>query len=123
MRVLVGGGLAMAITALAGTAVAQEKPEPLPALLVQAWEKAEARSGWLGPAKAGGYLLFLNQLDQLETSRVVPGFLFSEWHSGRIGKLPKPEKAFGLSFQFRGDPGADHPRLGAFESASDLGQH
>ncbi len=82
-----------------GSAVAQAQPEPLPAPLVQAWEKAGAKTGWLGQAKGGDGLLFSAKLDSLKVAGVVPAFRFSRWHSGRIGTLPTPDKAFGLSFQ------------------------
>jgi hypothetical protein len=93
-----GVGITLMLCGLAVSARAAE-PQPLPAEVVQAWEKAGARAGWMGSRRVGGYLLFSDQLKELESDRTVPAFRFPAWESGRIGKLPVPERGFGLSFR------------------------
>jgi hypothetical protein len=94
--------------------------QPLPAEVVQTWEKAGAKAGWVGPHRWYGDLLFSDQLNVLEAERAVPAFRFARWESGQIGKLPAPEKPFGLSFENTSLTDAGLKELAGLENLTSL---
>jgi hypothetical protein len=70
-----------------------EPPKPLPEEIVQAWEKAGARPGWIGLNKYGKFL-FAEEATGL--TGAVPAFRFSGWKDGVVAGLPVPAAPFGL---------------------------
>ena len=68
--------------------------QELPAELVAAWEKADARVGWMSADQ-----FFLNFREGVEGKKgEVPAFRFRTWTAGVVAKLPQPQTAFGLDF-------------------------
>ena len=67
---------------------AEARPAPLPTEVVQAWEKAGARVGWLGN-HPGGYLAFESEPEGL--ADVTPAFQITVWRPGMLGKLAAPK--------------------------------
>src|SRR5262245_60386683 len=57
------------------------------------WEKAGAKSGWMG-ANAEGYYLF--QTDQSGLTNPIPAFRFYTLKPGVVAKLRAPAAPFGL---------------------------
>jgi internalin A len=88
--------LAAGVAHLAPAAADEPKhPQPLPADVVQVWEKAGAEAGWIGTDECG----------QLEFGRAaegkkgeLPAFSFDELKDGVVPRLPQPPQAFGLKF-------------------------
>ena len=85
-----------------GAALAQVEPEsdspqPVPKEIVTAWEKAGAKSGFMGRYKRGdrvGFLGFEQSAERLTDT--VPAFRFMAWKNGVVKGLPVPSTPFGL---------------------------
>jgi hypothetical protein len=82
------------------------EPGKLPADLVAAWETGGAQTGWLelcvardnllgGPDYRDTVLRFGEQQKEGE----APAFCLSEWRAGVLGRLPVPDREFGLSLR------------------------
>jgi internalin A len=79
-----------------GAAPADEKrPEPLPADVVAAWQKAGAVPGWLGVDDKRGILEF--RRGAAGKAGEVAAFSLRDWEPGVLGKLPPPGLPFALS--------------------------
>src|SRR5947207_13641692 len=74
-----------------------QKPNPLAADILAAWQKAGAQAGWMAAGEFG-YPVFRVARDGKEGE--IPAFKFKEWKPGVIGGLPRPERGFGLSLQY-----------------------
>src|ERR1700677_234720 len=75
----------------------QQKPAPLPADIVAAWEKAGARAGWVRDDLYGHPDL---QTDIDDKEGYIPAIQFRRGRPGmiaRLPQLPQPPRAFGLS--------------------------
>jgi internalin A len=83
--------------AAACQAAESKKPEPLPAEVVAAWEKAGAKTGWMGPDNIGRIAFHAGGEGK---EGEAPAFAFKEWREGTLSKLTPPEKAFGLSLDY-----------------------
>lgn len=70
-------------------------PQPLPADVRMAWEKAGAVVGWMAPEQAG--FAFRSGIRDGKR-REAPAFslTWSKWQPGVIAKLPAPEQGFAL---------------------------
>lgn len=92
--------LLLSLTALlllaTGTASAQEAR--LPKEVEEAWSKAGAFVGWMGPRKADNFMTYTRNLDELDPARAVPAFQ-PRWKDGMLAALPFPTKPFGLSIR------------------------
>ena len=77
-----------------------EAPE-LPADLVAAWKKADARVGWMSVDRFGGFGWFREDTEGKKGE--VPAFAFFDWTAGVVAKLPQPQTVFGLDLSFTGD--------------------
>ena len=74
-------------------------PKPLPADVVQAWEKAGAQAGWIGIDERGR--LAFHRVAEGRPGE-IPAFKFSEWQAGVVARLPQPPQAFGLDLSYTG---------------------
>jgi hypothetical protein len=70
------------------------QPQPLPRELVAAWTEAGATVGWM---RGDQEWLFFREEVEGEPGE-VPAFQFRKWTGGVVGKLPPPQRAFGLDF-------------------------
>ncbi len=69
-----------------------EVPKPLPAAVIQAWEKAGAKVGW---ADASNFFKFY-LADTPAQAGWLPAFQIPRWQDGMLKDLPSPETAFAL---------------------------
>src|SRR5258705_545277 len=58
--------------------------------------KGGARVGWM-PAGRYGFANFRARVEGKKGE--IPAFAFSRWTDGVVGKLPQPERPFGLNFR------------------------
>src|SRR5271170_3588363 len=77
----------MVFLLLVGNAVA-DSPQPLPANIVAAWEKAGAQFFWM--ASSG-----LRDPDANGQSGDIPAFYFRQWPAD-FSQLPQPDQSFGI---------------------------
>src|SRR5262245_28758931 len=95
--------LAMAACVAGAPAPPRTKaPEPLPESVVEAWEDAGARAGWMAPDRHRASLRFSNKLEDLDTTGAVPGFKSLWLRDAELKKLPMPGRPFGLCMAFAG---------------------
>ena len=80
----------------------EKPPVPLPAKLVESWNKAGANEGWMGLDRAGGF-----STDEKGQPGQIPAFSLTELKKGVVGRLPVPERPFGLSLHMAKVTGAD----------------
>src|ERR1700677_3049991 len=85
-------------TSVAGPSAKTAPPKPLPTDTVAAWEKAGAQAGWMGLDK-DDYHVFRVGGEGKEGE--VPAFGFKMWPSGVVGRLPQPDREFGLYLPFK----------------------
>src|SRR5262245_20833269 len=94
MALLLAGWLAC--ETLAAPAPPSKEARPLPEELVKAWQKAGAKTGWMGPYRRYGHSVFMTDRKDLDEARMVPAFQFSTWRAGVTGTLAAPAAPFGL---------------------------
>jgi hypothetical protein len=73
-----------------------EVPRVLPADLVAAWKKGGADVGWMVQDKESTSFLMFRDGGETGRAGELPGFAFTNWQSGVLGRLPPPTDAFGL---------------------------
>ena len=61
-------------------------PQALPPAIVQAWEKAGAKAGWVPPGQ--GSLFFTARA--MGVPGDLPAFSLKGWKAGELAKLPQP---------------------------------
>src|SRR5262245_7755474 len=86
--------LALSLGFATSSAMAEDASKsvaPLSADVVTAWTKAGAEVGWT----KYGFVDFRS--GDVGIKGEVPAFSFSVWTDGFVGKLPQPQRAFGLS--------------------------
>ena len=83
--------LAASLVGFASASAQQPKPpSSLPADIVDAWENAGAKAGWMD-------LQFRSDGDEGKLGE-IPAFQFKDFRPGVFARLPEPGHEFGLSF-------------------------
>src|SRR6516165_7999777 len=79
-----------------GPARGQEKlSQPLPKNIVAAWEKAGAKTAWIGSLRQNTFFNFAKEPKAGE----IPVLFFEKWQPGQLEKLPVPAQPFGLDLR------------------------
>src|SRR4051812_10848682 len=71
----------------------QPRPDPLPADVVAAWEKAGAETGWMVLHECG-FIEF--RAGGAGKEGELPAFSITAWREGILNRLPPPGQPFGL---------------------------
>src|ERR1700722_17083679 len=103
--------------AAAGAPAPHQPPEPLPADVVAAWEKAGAETGGMAPTPYG-FMAFRAGGEGKEGE--APAFRFKEWRGGMLSELPPPGQAFGLDLGFTKVTDAGLKELAGFKQLQAL---
>jgi internalin A len=97
----------------------EQRPEPLPAEVVEAWQKAGAWIGWVGVDREG-YRILHKTADQGKSGD-IPEFTFASRPAGDLAKLPQPPRAFGLELMGEWVTNAGLKELAGMKNLQSLG--
>ena len=95
----------------------KRRPEPLPQDVVEAWQKAGAKLGWMNTDE---HARFHSRGKDEGQSGEVPSFRFDVWPGRIVAELPQPTQAFGLDLLNTQVSDADLKELGGFKSLQAL---
>lgn len=124
LRVWLGPAILLLLAAIDdGESKGEEVPKRLSAETAKAWSEAGAEVGWMNdlPPRRSEYDAFWFPWREKEEAKAIPAFRFPlEWPEGVFGKLPAPDRPFGLDFHCGLYAGVSLKELAALKNLQSL---